>query len=101
MSAVKLQANVLINEKYQSNQRLIVSSTFSRISISGTICGIINTGLSMKYLGTQGIWITYFIMLIIFLCFWIFNYISKFINNSLSIKNLTFFNHKNNETKES
>jgi MFS family permease len=100
MSGIKLPANVLINEKYQANQRIIVMSTFSRVSITGTICGIINTGLSMKFLGTQGIWITYFIMLIIFLFFWIFNYIFKFINHSLSFKDLTFFKQKINETEK-
>jgi MFS family permease len=91
MSGIKLPANVLINEKYQSSQRLIVSSLYARISITGTIFGILNTGISMKYLGSQGIWITYLIVLIIFLIFWITNYISKFINHSISLKDLTFF----------
>jgi MFS family permease len=101
MSGIKLPANVLINEKYQSNERLIVLNAFARISIIGTIFGILNTGISMKYLGSQGIWITYLIVLIIFLIFWTINYILKFINHSITLKDLTFFIKTTYETTKS
>ena len=97
MSGIKLPANVLINEKYQSNERLIVLNAFARISIIGTICGILNSGIAMKYLGSNGLWVTYVGILLIFLIFWTINYILKFINHSISLKDLTFFNKKKYE----
>lgn len=97
MSGVKLPANVLINEKYQSNERLIVLNAFARVSIIGTICGILNSGIAMKYLGSNGLWVTYVGILLIFLIFWTINYILKFINHSISLKDLTFFNKKKYE----
>jgi len=97
MSGIKLPANVLINEKYQSNERLIVLNAFARVSIIGTICGILNSGIAMKYLGSNGLWVTYVGILLIFLIFWTINYILKFINHSISLKDLTFFNKKKYE----
>lgn len=101
MSGIKLPATVLINEKYQSSQRLIVSSAYSKISLIGTICGILSTGILMKNYGANGIWISISSLLIIFILFWISDYLIKIYRGQFKFNNLSIFYKKNHEMQQS
>lgn len=92
LSGIKLPATVLINEKYKPTQRLAVNSAFSRVSLIGNICGLLSTGAIMKTVGAKGLWISLTIILVIFLAFCAFNYVRKFMNGELNIKNLSIRN---------
>jgi MFS family permease len=87
MMGMKLSALVLINEKYKETQRLAVNSVFSRVSLSGNICGIFSTGILMKCLGVEGLWISSIGILSIFLFFCLINYTNKFKNSYLKLSN--------------
>jgi len=101
MSGLKLPAIVLINEKYQSSQRLIVTSAFTRIALIGTICGLLNTGLLMKTFGTNGIWISISSVLILFIIFWISTYVIQLLKKQISLSDLSIFYQKTNDTLQS
>ncbi|NBX53249.1 MAG: MFS transporter [Proteobacteria bacterium] len=97
MSGLKLPAIILINEKYQSSQRLIVTSAFTRIALIGTICGLLNTGLLMKTLGISGIWISISSVLILFIIFWISIYVIQLFKKQISLSDLSIFYKKTND----
>ena len=100
MSGIKLPALVLINEKYKPTQRLIVNSAYTRLALIGTICGLITTGISMKFFGHSGLWLSSAIILTCFIVFWFLNYLYKFMNNDFSYKDLTILYKNSNESEQ-
>ncbi|OFW80842.1 MAG: hypothetical protein A2887_02345 [Alphaproteobacteria bacterium RIFCSPLOWO2_01_FULL_40_26] len=97
LAGIKLPAIVLINEKYKPTQRLAVNSAFSRVSLTGNICGLLTTGIIMKNLGASGLWISIMIILLLFLLFCCFNYSQKFIRKELTLADFSIFNKHQNE----
>lgn len=69
LSAIKLPALVLINEKYKPTQRLAVNSAFSRFGLIGNICGLLISGIYMNILGPNGLWFSLITILLCFLSF--------------------------------
>jgi len=96
LAGIKLPAIVLINEKYKPTQRLAVNSAFSRMSLSGNICGLFITGAFMKHFGPQGLWLSVTIILMFFLIFCGMNYVKKILRKEFKTKDFSFFNKKNN-----
>lgn len=97
LAGVKLPAIVLINEKYKPTQRLAVNSAFSRVSLSGNICGLLISGFIMKNSGPKGLWLSLALMLSIFLAFCLANYLNKFLKKELNLAQFSIFNKNNNE----
>lgn len=89
LSGMKLPAIVLINEKYKPTQRLAVNSAFSRVSLIGNICGLLLTGVIMKTIGAEGLWISLMIILTIFLLFCSFNYLVKAMRGELKFSDFS------------
>ena len=75
---IKLPALILINEKYKPTQRLAVVSSFNKMCLIGSVCGVICTGLFMKSLGPVGLWMSVISILFSYLLFSIANYLYKF-----------------------
>ena len=100
MSGIKLPALVLINEKYKPTQRLIVNSAYTRVALIGTICGLVTTGISMKFFGHSGLWLSCAIILTCFIAFWFLNYLYKIMNNNFSYKDLTILYKNSNESEQ-
>jgi MFS family permease len=100
MSGIKLPTLVLINEKYKPTQRLIVNSAFTRVSLIGTICGLLITGALMKHFDHSGLWLSCTIILTCFIVFWFLNYLYKFMNNDFSYKDLTILYKNSNESEQ-
>ena len=97
LAGIKLPAVVLINEKYKPTQRLAVNSAFSRVSLTGNICGLLASGVIMKTLGPKGLWLSLSLMLSIFLAFCFSNYLNKFFKKELNFSQFSIFNKHNNE----
>ncbi len=100
LAGIKLPAIVLINEKYKPTQRLAVNSAFSRISLTGNICGLFITGFIMKNLGPQGLWISLMIILMLFLLFCLGNYSKKLIRKEFKLSDFSIFKKTSNEPQE-
>jgi len=94
LAGMKLPTLVLINEKYKASQRLAVNSSFAKVTLTGSISGLLWSGLMFKFFNYNGLWISTGGMLIIFLAFCFFNYFYKFIQNKLSLKDLNIFKKK-------
>ena len=101
LSGIKLPAFVLINEKYKPTQRLAVNSAFSRISLIGNIFGLLLTGVIMKTIGAQGLWVSLIAILSLFIFFCLLNYVAKALRGELQLKNFSIFNqHKSEQLQE-
>jgi MFS family permease len=94
LGGIKLPAVVLINEKYKPTQRLAVNSAFSRICLTGNICGFFCTGIIIKFLGPQGLWASTMFIMLVFLAFCAWNYWQKKARNELKLSDFSFFNKK-------
>jgi len=77
LAGVKLPAIVLINEKYKQTQRISVNTAFTRFSLTGNIFGLFSTGLLMKSIGPQGLWVSICLILTIFLVICLSSYFIK------------------------
>lgn len=97
LAGVKLPAIVLINEKYKPTQRLAVNSAFSRVSLTGNICGLLTSGVIMKNVGPKGLWLSLALMLSLFLAFCLANYVKKFLKKEFTLSQFSIFNKHNNE----
>jgi len=100
LSGIKLPAIVLINEKYKPTQRLAVNSAFSRISLSGNICGLFTTGIIMNNMGPQGLWVSLMIILSLFLIFCLGNYSKKMRRNEMSWRDFSIRKQAKSESIE-
>jgi MFS family permease len=101
LSGIKLPAFVLINEKYKPTQRLAVNSAFSRIGLIGNIFGLLLTGVIMKTIGAQGLWVSLIAILSLFIFFCLLNYVVKALRGELQLKNFSIFNqHKSEQLQE-
>jgi MFS family permease len=97
LAGVKLPAIVLINEKYKPTQRLAVNSAFSRVCLTGNICGLFTTGFVMQSLGPRGLWFSLMIILTIFLLFCFLNYSKKISKKEFKFSDFSIFNKHQNE----
>lgn len=100
LAGIKLPAIVLINEKYKPTQRLAVNSAFSRVSLTGNICGLFTTGFIMNDLGPQGLWISLMIILMLFLLFCLGNYSKKFTKKEIKFSDFSIFKKTQSELQE-
>jgi MFS family permease len=96
LSGIKLPAIVLINEKYKPTQRLAVNSAFAKFSLTGNICGLFCTGVIMKFLGPQGLWLSSIIILSLFLFFCLINYAGKILRKEFEESHFSIFNKNQN-----
>lgn len=94
LAGMKLPTLVLINEKYKQSQRLAVNSSFSKVTLTGAICGLLCTGVLIKTFGYQGLWISSSGILVAFIIFCFINYLIKFFKGQLLAKDLTIFKKK-------
>jgi len=100
LAGVKLPAIVLINEKYKPTQRLAVNSAFSRISLTGNICGLFTTGFIMNSIGPQGLWVSLMIILVLFIIFCFGNYSKKIKSKEMKIADFSIFKQTQSEPAE-
>jgi MFS family permease len=91
LAGIKIPAIVLINEKYKPTQRLAVNSAFSRIGLMGNISGLFFTGIFMQHIKPNGLWLSIFIILFLFLFFCCSDYLRKFIKKQFKPSNIKFF----------
>lgn len=89
LSGMKLPAIVLINEKYKPTQRLAVNSAFSRVSLLGNVFGLMLTGMIMKTVGANGLWISIIIILSLFLVFCLANYVQKIFRGEMTLSDFS------------
>ena len=101
ISGIKLTSTVLINEKYKSTQRLAVNSAYTRITLLGTISGLLVTGAMMKNFGNSGLWISNTLILALFLVFCFANYVHKFLKKDLVISEISIFIKKSQPQESS
>ncbi|GDX35550.1 hypothetical protein LBMAG18_00610 [Alphaproteobacteria bacterium] len=94
LAGMKLPTLVLINEKYKPSQRLAVNSSFSKVTLSGAIFGLICTGVLIKVYGYNGLWLSSAIILMIFIVFCFVNYFIKFLKGQLLVNDLSIFKKK-------
>lgn len=100
LAGIKLPAIVLINEKYKPTQRLAVNSAFSRVSLTGNICGLFTTGVIMTKIGPQGLWVSLMIILSLFLIFCMGNYSKKMRRKEMSWRDFSIFKQAKSESIE-
>lgn len=94
LAGMKLPTLVLINEKYKPSQRLAVNSSFTKVALTGSICGLLSTGVLIKIYGYKGLWLSSAGILLIFIIFWLINYFIKFFKGQLTYKDLSIFKKK-------
>lgn len=94
LAGMKLPTLVLINEKYKPSQRLAVNSSFSKVALTGSIFGLLCTGILIKIFGYKGLWLSSSGILVIFIIFCLINYFIKFLKGQLSSKDLSIFKKK-------
>ncbi len=96
LAGIKLPAIVLINEKYKPSQRLAVNSAFSRMSLTGNICGLFISGYFIKDFGPQGLWLSLMLIIFCFLVFCCMNYGRKIIKKEYNPRNFSLFYKRRN-----
>lgn len=94
LSGIKLTSMVLISEKYKSTQRLAVNSAYSRITLLGTIFGLLITGMMMRNFENKGLWISVALILTIFLIFCLGNYGAKLASKKWDCHDFSIFLQK-------
>ena len=91
LSLMKLPTIILINEKYNNTQRLIANSAFSRLSLIGSISGLVSVGILSLIYPKNGLWIASGSILLLFLIFCLGNYVYKLYYKKIVFSSLSIF----------
>jgi len=91
LSLMKLPTVILINEKYSNTQRLVANSAFSRLTLLGSITGLVVVGFLNITYPQKGLWIASGFMLLTFLIFCLGNYIYKLYYKKIVFSSLSIF----------
>ncbi len=77
LSLMKLPTVVLMNEQYKNNERLVANIAFNKITLIGSISGLVSLGILSLIYPKNGLWIASGSILLLFLIFCLENYIYK------------------------
>lgn len=91
LSLMKLSTIILINEKYNNTQRLIANSAFSRLTLLGSISGLVVVGILNIFYPQKGLWLGSGFMLLLFLIFCLGNYFYKLYYRKIIFSSLSIF----------